>query len=603
VPVVLCYLEGLSLDEAARRLHWPAGTVHSRLARARDKLRRGLTRRGVVLPAAALAAALNPQPASARVSSLLCETATKVAIRFAAGQAAGEAASALAREVLQSMLLHKLKIIVLALLALTAAATGAGLLTHSLAMMKDEPRKSPISQQQAAPAAKPETVSQRPAPGRMFVTGRVVDPQGKPVPNAAVMIYTRLKLFERPIRYELEGPMVISETRCDGSGRFRIDVPRTSSSRQDVLGVAALASGYGIGWSELDPDAEQPTADVALRSEQVIEGRLLDAQGQPARGVDVSIAYALRSSRGETEGPSFWRHPPQNVRAWPEPATTDADGRFNLRGLGRELRVALTVDDPRFAYNFTTIETTGGTVIDSQPGIRSPAVKLDVGSSPKKPIITLQSAQIITGRVTYADSGKSVPHAPLSVTASATGSNTNRVTAFEADGEGRFRINPSPGNRFFLTTQSPDGQPYLSLSKRIDWPKGAVELSVDLSLPRGVVIGGKVTEEGSGKPVAGAVVRFTPYEFPKAYPYTMDVPSATGPDGSYRLAAPPGPGYLVTQGPSDDYVLREMGAEGSEGTARPGRRRFYAHAYTFLDLKPESTVQEVNVVIRRSLTV
>jgi len=37
LPVVLCYFEGLTLDEAARRLRWPAGTVRSRLARARDK--------------------------------------------------------------------------------------------------------------------------------------------------------------------------------------------------------------------------------------------------------------------------------------------------------------------------------------------------------------------------------------------------------------------------------------------------------------------------------------------------------------------------------------------------------------------------------------
>ena len=51
LPVVLCYFEGLTLDEAARRLRCPAGTLRSRLARAREKLRRGLTRRGVVLPA------------------------------------------------------------------------------------------------------------------------------------------------------------------------------------------------------------------------------------------------------------------------------------------------------------------------------------------------------------------------------------------------------------------------------------------------------------------------------------------------------------------------------------------------------------------------
>ena len=47
LPIVLCYFEGLTLDEAAQRLRCPAGTVRSRLARACDKLRRGLTRRGV----------------------------------------------------------------------------------------------------------------------------------------------------------------------------------------------------------------------------------------------------------------------------------------------------------------------------------------------------------------------------------------------------------------------------------------------------------------------------------------------------------------------------------------------------------------------------
>ncbi len=49
-PVVLCYLQGLTHDEAAARLHWPVGTVRSRLARGRDRLRNALTRRGVTAP-------------------------------------------------------------------------------------------------------------------------------------------------------------------------------------------------------------------------------------------------------------------------------------------------------------------------------------------------------------------------------------------------------------------------------------------------------------------------------------------------------------------------------------------------------------------------
>ena len=50
-PIVLCYLEGLTHDQAAARLGWPVGTVRSRLARARDQLRARLVRRGVTVPA------------------------------------------------------------------------------------------------------------------------------------------------------------------------------------------------------------------------------------------------------------------------------------------------------------------------------------------------------------------------------------------------------------------------------------------------------------------------------------------------------------------------------------------------------------------------
>src|SRR5262245_17427042 len=49
VAVLLCFFEGLTHAEAARRTGWPIGTVAGRLARAKDLLARRLTRRGVGL--------------------------------------------------------------------------------------------------------------------------------------------------------------------------------------------------------------------------------------------------------------------------------------------------------------------------------------------------------------------------------------------------------------------------------------------------------------------------------------------------------------------------------------------------------------------------
>jgi RNA polymerase sigma factor (sigma-70 family) len=48
-PVALCYLEGMTYEEAGRQLRCPKGTVAIRLARARERLRANLIRRGVVL--------------------------------------------------------------------------------------------------------------------------------------------------------------------------------------------------------------------------------------------------------------------------------------------------------------------------------------------------------------------------------------------------------------------------------------------------------------------------------------------------------------------------------------------------------------------------
>jgi len=227
----------------------------------------------------------------------------------------------------------------------------------------------------------------------MFVVGRVLDPEGKPVPNAMTMVHAAIKqpgsgggLVEK------RRPSAIGQASSDGSGRFLVDALRTSSSRHHQIGVVALAPGFGVGWAEFDPDVDQPAVDITLRPEQVIQGRLFDLNGRPVPGVEVVlqnmgrvIPADLTIRRPESiDGPWFWWNPRNNFPAWPKPAISDAEGRFTIRGAGRDLQVILMIDDPRFARQRIKIDTDG--------------------ASESKPVtLALEPARIIRGRITDAD--------------------------------------------------------------------------------------------------------------------------------------------------------------------------------------------------------
>ena len=73
-PVTLCYLQGMTHQEAARHLGWPVGTVKVRLVRGRRLLRERLDRRGVSFGASLLLWLLNPKVAPAVPEALLEST-------------------------------------------------------------------------------------------------------------------------------------------------------------------------------------------------------------------------------------------------------------------------------------------------------------------------------------------------------------------------------------------------------------------------------------------------------------------------------------------------------------------------------------------------
>ncbi len=119
--VVLCELEGLGHDEAARQLGCAVGTVKSRLSRAREKLRPRLIRRGI----APTAWALTRESASAVVPAKLIETTVQAAMGHVDG-VISPAVALLIQGVLRAMLLKKLSMIAITVVGGLAVVSGVG---------------------------------------------------------------------------------------------------------------------------------------------------------------------------------------------------------------------------------------------------------------------------------------------------------------------------------------------------------------------------------------------------------------------------------------------------------------------------------------------
>ena len=134
VAVVLCELEGLSRYAAAQRLGIPEGTLSSRLARAKDLLRRHLAGRGLAPSATTLDAALEPEARAILIPPALAGSTIQAAARVAAGAALTEVSStsvvSLTQGVLKAMLIAKFQGLVLGLTSALVVTTGIGVLAQ-----------------------------------------------------------------------------------------------------------------------------------------------------------------------------------------------------------------------------------------------------------------------------------------------------------------------------------------------------------------------------------------------------------------------------------------------------------------------------------------
>ncbi len=138
--------------------------------------------------------------------------------------------------------------------AAALATLAAMLILLPMAMLRVGARASAAHEPIAGKAAADDPAA------RMTATGRVLDPQGKPVGDAAVMVLQEPRNVDRRTIPLASFSVVTRHGRCDGSGRFRSEVPRTSSGGEIVrlVAMALRQAGQGLGWTEPRPRRRQP---------------------------------------------------------------------------------------------------------------------------------------------------------------------------------------------------------------------------------------------------------------------------------------------------------------------------------------------------------
>jgi RNA polymerase sigma factor (sigma-70 family) len=576
-PLVLCYLQGKTRDEAARECGCSLGTLKRRLEQGREALRGRLARRGLALPAALLTAGLVGEAGSAAVPALLA-TATLRAALSASAAVPAEVAE-LTRGLLRNTTISRLK--VAAVLLLGTAVIGLGAVPFAPPRDAGAPA-APAAKEPSPPAERPAP-AEKPAPApaeakEMTVTGRVLGPDGKPVADAELAVVGGQSVYTSSFEFAVwQRHLTFGQTRADADGKFRLTIKLPPAPPQPRMRVLAGGKGLGIAWTWLDPKLESADVELRLPAEQIVRGRVVDLQGEPVAGARVALTELKHHPAKGQKDQGTWGPPPEGLPFGPVNTTADARGEFTFRGLGNNLTAEFEVHDDRVELHTFAVETADKKQAED--------VKL-----------ALPPGRVVEGRVTYADTGKPVDGAPVMIITAGGGDVRGRT-----DKDGRYKLNvrpagtqfPESGNELGVHVYPPAGEPYWMAMQGVQWVKGATHNETNVALPRGVLLRGKITEAGSNKTVAGAYIEYNGQWMHKG---------VSGADGSYAFAVPAdATGPLTVNGPTADYVTQVVGSAQLLANQKGGDRIYY-HAVIPLDLKPGDKEKELPIVLRRGVT-
>jgi RNA polymerase sigma factor (sigma-70 family) len=566
LPLLLCYLEGKSRDEAAQQLGVKTDVVRGRLARGRDRLRERLLKRGVALSAGLLAVVANSVTAGVPPEHLVRATLTA-----AATGRTSAAVAALVHGASLPMTTGKMKLAAVALLAVGLIVTGAG-----LSMPGARPQSVSGRTHPAAPEVRPQPSPEaaKEAGETLELKGRVVDAGGKPVAGA--------KLHVVPFTGKEDGfePFAGPEpTGADGRFRFKVPTDKVRLPKYDLAfpALVATAPGYYPGWDGGRRGWDDMTIRL-VKEDAKVTGRVVTLEGQPVSGATVRVLGVLAPAEGNLDpwlaalkarrkaGADKLEQEflPVEIPADVLPdvtlkATTDADGHFELAGYGKERVLKVVVEGPTIASRDVRFVTRAMETVQlpthDRPQIPGATAYYGInGVHPAAP------TRLVTGVVR--DRATNKPLAGIAVKSLTMAPHGRVGDQFMAqtvtDADGRFTLVGMPkgaGNSIVVVPD--DKQPYAAATCEVPDPTGYDPVKVEVALVRGVWIEGTVTDRHTGKPIRTAAVEYYPDVYDnrtvKALPelkenyYSKDrfFPTATRADGKFRILGLPGKGYVV----------------------------------------------------------
>ncbi len=576
LPIILCCLEGHTQEEAAQRLGWSPGSVKGRLERGRARLHARLRRRGVILPAALVAFEVSRVTAAlpAPLIAGLTQAACKFAIQSGSFAGVSHGALYLAQTTLRDLTIVSLSrvLLAIALVAIVGAGVAAWRGTEAPSqepsrVAQKKPGQSLKPVDKSSETAYPEADSAR----RVSVEGHIVDATGKPVQNAAVYLREQ-PLGRTGTTWNPAESRNIADTKSDADGRFALRdvallVPLFGRKESFYLDLVVQASGHALAWRHLDAVGIRRPVEFALAPEAKVQGRLLDRIGKPLANVTVRVAEIAGLDHewmAPLHDPGYvdlrWAKAPLTTRS-------DAGGRLQLPGLPRNARITLTVIEPGYARQDVLIGTTD---------TPQPPLELTTYGKSDKPAktaavhhgdftATVDKAFQLHAHVVFDDTGKPAVGARWAeppITSPATR---------DTDAMARLAMNQLAPGKFSLRVFPPEGSDYLGVETRFDLQGEPRVLEPTIRLPRGVILQGRVLEEGTGKGIAAAEVqhflgKFDTQEGPTRL---FAFRARTDAEGMFRLAVPPTKGNLILHSVPRGYRGHDLQSGSSMADAGP----------------------------------